>query len=93
MPAVARHTTRLAALRSAYPPHIWEPGLPCTDPANDPDLWHSRNNAEVAQAQDLCRICRFVDDCAAWAVETRQIHGVYGATTSAERKRMPGNQK
>ncbi len=88
MPTVSRLATRLAALRSASPPHIWEPGLPCTDPTNDPDLWHSRNEGAIAKAQALCQLCRFVDDCAAWAVETRQIHGVWGATTARERERL-----
>lgn len=87
MGTVARLTTRTAALRSAHPPHIWEPGLPCTTPGTDPDLWHSRNDGAIAKAQNLCRLCRFVDECAAWAIETRQLHGVWGATTARERER------
>lgn len=86
MPTVARLATRLTALRSAHPPFIREPGLPCKDPDNDPDLWHSRNSGHIQQAQALCRACPFVDDCAEWALATRQIHGVWGATTAKERK-------
>jgi hypothetical protein len=86
MPTVARLSTRLTALRSAHPPFIQEPGLPCKDPDNDPDLWHSRNNIQLLQAQALCRTCPFVDDCADWALTTQQQHGVWGATTAKDRK-------
>ena len=86
--AVARLTTRLTTLRSAHPPFIQEPGLPCKSPTNDPDLWHSRKTGEIQQAQALCSTCPFVDDCADWAVTTRQQHGVWGATTERERKRL-----
>jgi hypothetical protein len=87
MVTVARHATRTATLRSAYPPFIHQPGLPCKDPANDPDLWHSTGNDHIAQAQTLCRRCPRLDDCATWAVATRQRHGVWGAITARERER------
>jgi hypothetical protein len=84
----SRMHTKLLTLRSAYPPFTREPGLPCTDPGNDPDLWHSRNDGAIAKAQTLCRSCPRLTDCAAWAVETRQTHGVWGATTARERERI-----
>lgn len=89
MPRSRLHT-KLLTLRSALPPFAYEPGLACTDPANNPDLWHSRNSAEIAQAQTLCGPCPRRADCAAWAIETRQIHGVWGATTVNERARLVG---
>jgi hypothetical protein len=84
----SREHTKLLTLRSALPPFASTPGLPCKDPGNDPDLWHSRNSGQVAQAQALCRACPLVAECATWAIETRQIHGVWGATTVNERERL-----
>jgi WhiB family redox-sensing transcriptional regulator len=88
MPAVARLETRLAALRSARPPFTNRPDLTCKSPDVDPDLWFNRSEGRIAKAQALCRLCPAVDDCATWAVETRQTHGVWGATTARERERL-----
>jgi hypothetical protein len=83
----SRLHTKLQTLRSARPPFADEPGLTCTSPNVDPDLWHSRNDGAIARAQQLCRLCPRLDDCAAWALDTRQEHGVWGATTARERER------
>jgi hypothetical protein len=83
----SRHHTKLQTLRSARPPFADEAGLICTSPNVDPDLWHSRNDGAIAKAQQLCRLCPRLADCATWALETRQEHGVWGATTARERER------
>jgi hypothetical protein len=88
MPAVARLETRLVALRSARPPFAHQPDLACKSPDVNPDLWHSRADGAITKAQELCRSCPAVDDCATWAIETGQRHGVWGATTARERERL-----
>lgn len=83
----SRHHTKLMTLRSARPPFAGEPGLICTSPNVNPDLWHSRNEGAIAKARRLCRLRPRLDDCASWAIATRQEHGVWGATTARERER------
>lgn len=87
MVTVSRHETRPHSLRAATPPHAWEPGLPCTNPDNRPDWWHATEGPRAAHAKTLCRRCPRLDDCATWATETQQLHGIWGATTPADRQR------
>jgi WhiB family redox-sensing transcriptional regulator len=88
MPSVAQLATRLTSLRSASPPFASRPDLACKRPDVDPDLWHRRSDGAITKAQELCRQCPALDECAAWAIATRQQHGVWGATTSRERERL-----
>jgi WhiB family transcriptional regulator, redox-sensing transcriptional regulator len=56
----------------------------------DPDLFFpisssAKDNEQVATAKAVCAVCPVRRDCLAFALRTRQMHGVWGGTTAAER--------
>jgi WhiB family redox-sensing transcriptional regulator len=55
---------------------------------SDPDAWFpdSRATATAAIAQRICHTCPVMDECADWAINTREAWGVWGATTESDRK-------
>lgn len=57
----------------------WEP---------DPDRWFSDDPGDQAAAVAVCRGCPVRPQCAAWALETRQGWGVWGALTERDRRRL-----
>ncbi len=40
------------------------------------------------EAKSVCRRCPVVSDCLAWALESGQDHGVWGAMTAYERRSL-----
>lgn len=44
--------------------------------------------AAMNRAQRICRRCPARDECAAWAIATRQPDGVWGGLTPKERRRV-----
>ncbi|CAM5292684.1 MULTISPECIES: WhiB family transcriptional regulator [Streptomyces] len=43
---------------------------------------------QIEQAKAVCRDCAVVTPCLRWALETREAHGIWGATTETERRRL-----
>lgn len=82
-----RHA-QLIALQAERPPFTDRPDLACKRPEFDPDLWHRRSEGATTKAQNICRTCPALHECASWAIETRQGHGVWGATTADDRERL-----
>ena len=65
----------------------------CTDPAYSAEDWFPIGDGEASTAQAeaakaICRTCPVVVICAAWALETRQPHGVWGALSERDRERI-----
>lgn len=59
-------------------------GLPCR--TTDPELWFSRSSSERALAVALCRECPIREACAQYALDNRDVTGVWGGTTTADRR-------
>lgn len=73
-----------------FPPFANQPDLACR-----PDLgekffpsFQAPRGEDIREAKQICRRCPARDACLAWAVQTQQDHGVWGATTPQERKRL-----
>jgi WhiB family transcriptional regulator, redox-sensing transcriptional regulator len=75
----------------------WRHDAICRD--EDPELFfpigeeHTSNKAptgpvqaQQAEAKTVCRRCPVVTDCLAWAIESGQDFGVWGASTPEERR-------
>ncbi|RMB85605.1 WhiB family transcriptional regulator [Streptomyces shenzhenensis] len=62
---------------------IRTPGLPCR---LDHEPFFSDQARERAAAVRQCQTCPLRTPCAAYAIETRQAHGVWGGTTAADRR-------
>jgi len=42
----------------------------------------------IAGAKTICASCPVLDDCLAYALETIQTEGIWGGTTSRERRKL-----
>lgn len=59
----------------------------------DPDLWFPSGDSpryaeQIEQAKRICRACPVIWQCAAWAAEQREPHGVWGGLSERDRRRM-----
>lgn len=77
------------------PVHDWRHLSACA--AEDPDLFFPLGGSPEAasqaeQAKAVCRRCPVMEECLAWAVETRQAAGVWGGMTENERRNMQRRQ-
>ena len=54
------------------------------------DLWFAEpgEDYKVKQARELCLRCPLVDPCRAYAIPRKNLHGVWGATSPAEREAL-----
>lgn len=66
---------------------IWEQ-VPCTADGANPDDWHCYDKKRTEAAKEACRACPLVDACLQEAIDTREKHGVWGATTEQERREL-----
>ena len=69
----------------------WRHHALCRD--EDPELFFPIGTAgpaavQVEEAKVVCRRCPVVADCLAWAMETGQDSGVWGATSEDERRML-----
>lgn len=70
----------------AAPPFMSDPTLACRA-TKTPDLWFpdGKPGPAAEEAIKLCRRCPKAGECLAWALETRQAHGIYGTATPNQR--------
>lgn len=54
----------------------------------DPDLFFPRRGQNPAPAKALCRQCSVRSQCLEWALATNQKHGIWGAMTEGQRRRL-----
>lgn len=71
----------------------WRHDAECRRPEYDPELWHPIGNTGPAlqqtdEAKAVCHRCPVMQDCLAWALETRQEHGVWGGLSEGERRSL-----
>jgi hypothetical protein len=69
----------------------WRDAGACLD--QDPDLFAPDGTTGrwadvIADAKAVCGRCTVVEQCLAWALETRQDHGIYGGLTEDERRNL-----
>ncbi|MGY4994085.1 WhiB family transcriptional regulator [Streptomyces sp. 900105245] len=66
------------------PPFVWEARerLSCRD---DPDAYFA-DGVRPRQARALCAGCVYIDPCAQFALERPELLGVWGGTTTRERR-------
>lgn len=61
----------------------WRASAPCKD---EPDaMYPSSHPAEVEHAKSFCRRCPAIERCRDWAIDTREMHGVWGGLDEDER--------
>jgi WhiB family transcriptional regulator, redox-sensing transcriptional regulator len=74
----------------------WRSAAACR--SADPDLFFPISDSgpaleQAAQAKAICETCRVRRECLAFALQTGQVHGIWGGTTEHERAtaRPPGD--
>jgi WhiB family redox-sensing transcriptional regulator len=55
------------------------------------DDFYPKHATGYARALAVCHACPIEDACREWAIETKQVFGVYGGTTPDERHAMIEN--
>jgi WhiB family transcriptional regulator, redox-sensing transcriptional regulator len=70
----------------------WRHKALCRDEP-DPDLFFPVGNSgpallQIAEAKTVCRRCPVVSECLAWALESGQDAGVWGAMSEDERRAL-----
>ena len=53
------------------------------------ERWHEKT-ARITQAKQICQRCPVINQCAAWALRTREPYGVWGGLSEAERADILG---
>ena len=63
----------------------------------DPDLWFGSEDDALATrfraAKNMCSYCPAIQACAAYAIESNEIYGVWGGLTPAERTALRDKHK
>lgn len=52
------------------------------------DGFYDQAKGARGEAKRVCRGCPLRDPCLAWALRTRQVFGVWGATAPADRQKL-----
>lgn len=64
----------------------WREDAACRD--EDTAIFFPSNDAEAALAAAFCASCPVREQCLEFALETRQIDGIWGGLTEPERRRV-----
>lgn len=61
---------------------------PCQ--VTDPEVWFADKGDHVAtkQAKALCQKCPVINECLAYALQAKELYGVWGGLTSKERSKF-----
>lgn len=66
----------------------WRADAACRDLDTNLFFPDSDSEAAVAPALAVCAVCPVRDACLEFALSTRQVDGIWGGATEAERKRI-----
>jgi WhiB family transcriptional regulator, redox-sensing transcriptional regulator len=64
----------------------------------DPELFFPITSAaaghpDIARAKAMCARCHIRDRCLDYAIDSHQVHGVWGGTTEEERRRIAARRR
>lgn len=79
-------TTYEGVAQRGTPPVTRHNDIACRDAK--PEVFFPPPGGSPMDALAICASCNHRQECADWAVDTRQRFGIWGATTPAERERM-----
>ena len=54
----------------------------------DPDLWYPENSSPAWEAKRLCRNCPVVTQCLEYALDNKEMFGIWGGLSPRERQRI-----
>ncbi|KOV92012.1 MULTISPECIES: WhiB family transcriptional regulator [Streptomyces] len=67
----------------------WQARSVCRD--EDPELFFPIGETgpsalQIEEAKAVCALCPVVEPCLRWAMDTREVYGIWGGTTEADRR-------
>ena len=65
---------------SMLKPEPWTQEALCAQA--DPDAWFPEKGDPAMEVRRICRRCPVIDECAEYAVRTRQEHGIWGGESA-----------
>lgn len=68
------------------PPEGWQERAACR--GADVDLFFSHDEADQRQALAYCERCPVRQECLEYAIAHREVYGIWGGTTEAERRAL-----
>lgn len=78
-------------MKKLLPGEPWfHPDMACLEV--EPDLFFSTNQEGIESAKSICRSCPLMVLCAQRALAAGEEHGVWGALTPEERRKMLAQQ-
>lgn len=81
---------RLLAKYTGFPPFAFDPERACRNVANKnlffPENQAGRKTSDEAKA--ICERCPLKHECAEWAIKAPEDHGVWGALTANDRRKI-----
>lgn len=54
----------------------------------DPELWFQEKGGSSRPAINTCRRCPVMQECLEHALDNCEVHGIWGATTPQQRRRL-----
>lgn len=54
----------------------------------DPDLFFSSDDKAQRRALELCKACPVREECLRWAVEHREMYGIWGGMEESDRRSL-----
>lgn len=54
----------------------------------DPELWFPDDGSNGNQAKALCRQCPVIEECLQYALDNREMYGVWGGLGNSERRML-----
>lgn len=64
----------------------WQERALCAQ--TDPEAFFVEKGGSTKPAKRICNRCEVKAQCLAWALETRQVHGVLGGKSDRERRKL-----
>lgn len=81
-------TLGLIADLLGFQPEPWRAEAACADPTIPADIFWPQRGESVREAKAVCRTCPVTAECLDYALTTGAHHGIWGATTERERRRI-----
>lgn len=54
----------------------------------DPDLFYPERGASTREAKEVCAGCVVKQECLAYAIRHRELHGIWGGLSTRERRHI-----
>lgn len=64
----------------------------CRDKRYPAEWWFPERGDPTAPGKAICRRCPVIDPCAAYALDHKELSGIWGATTGDDRRRIHGER-